>query len=80
MDADVNVVRDVTELAMGTLINISGMWALAWYRVHRKFKKERYESIKQFVEANWVEIVITVMIVPQWPDMIRAAFGLFSGS
>lgn len=45
----------VTVLAMGGLI---------LYRLKRKFKRERAKGILDFMDRNWVEIILGAAIVP----------------
>ncbi len=69
----------ISQLASTTCINIAGLFILAWYRTKRKYPNRKNETWRQAFEAYWVEIVITVVVVPQWPDAIRAAVKLFAG-
>lgn len=70
---------ELTQIGSTTIINVMGLWILAWYRVKRQWKRAKNETWMQRFEAYWVEIVITVVVVPQWPDAIRAAFKLIPG-
>ena len=61
-----------------TIISCFGLWILAWYRVKRKWIKADPKNWGQRFEKYWVEIVITVVVVPQWPELIRAAIKLIT--
>ena len=70
---------EVTTIASGTMFNAFALWLLVWYRIKRKWKREKNTTIRQALEAYWVESVITVVVVPQWPEMIRAGVKLIAG-
>jgi hypothetical protein len=70
------LILEISQIASTTVINVAGLWFLVWYRVNRKFKKEKNETWRQGFEAYWVEIVITAVVVPQWPDAIRGVIKL----
>ncbi len=61
-----------------TVISCFGLWILAWYRINRKWVKAEPKTWKQWFVQHWVEIVITVVVVPQWPELIRAAIKLIT--
>lgn len=71
---------EIAGAGFGTLLNISGLWTIAWYRA-KKPKGERWKvaSLREFVGKYTVEILVTVVIVPQWPDVIRSAIKIFAG-
>lgn len=47
---------------------------LVYYRLNKKFKKERAKNWREFAEANIVEIIIAVMYIalaaPDWGALI----------
>lgn len=73
-----DLILQISQLTSTTVINVAGLFILAWYRTKRKFPNRKNETWRQAFEAYWVEIVITIVVVPQWPDAIRAAVKIFT--
>lgn len=72
---------EIAGAGFGTLLNICGLWIIAWYRVKKpKGEKWKVTTAREFVGKYWVEIIVTIVIVPQWPDVIRSAFKIFAGA
>ena len=78
MTTDQTIV-EVTTIITGAAFNAFVLWLLVHYRINRKWKSKKNETLRQSLEAYWVEIVITVVVVPQWPDVIRAGVKLLTG-
>jgi len=70
---------EVAQIFSTTIISCFGLWILAWYRVRRKWPAGKVTTWAQRFEKYWVEIVVTVVVVPQWPDAIRAGLKLITG-
>lgn len=61
---DPNIIL-VVKIVMGSIFQMFVFGALAWYRVHRKFKNEPVKSWKDRLERNWIEAVATMILIPE---------------
>ena len=72
----------IAQLGFHMTFQLGGLWILAWYRVHKKFKRARrlrgLKVWKDFCERNWIELLGTTRLVPNWPVMVREAIRLFT--
>ncbi len=71
---------EIATIVMAAILNMFGLWVIAWYRVHKPGgNRQKVTSIREFLGKYWVEAIITVVVVPQWPDVIKSAFKLLGG-
>lgn len=70
---DNQMMVEVVTVVMGGMVNISTIWAMVYLRVHKP-KGERYavKSSREFLGKYWPEILMTVILVPQWHLILKA--------
>lgn len=56
------IVSDVTN----SLVTMVGLVNMGYYRIHKKYKADRYKTWKDFIDANLVEFTHAAVLVPQW--------------
>ena len=70
---DQQMAVEVVTVVMGGLVNMSTIWAMVYLRVHKP-KTERYtvKSAREFLGKYWPEILMTIVLVPQWHLILKA--------
>ena len=70
---DQQMMVELVTIIMGGLVNISTIWSMVYLRTHKP-KGERYtvKSAREFLGKYWPEILMTVVLVPQWHLILKA--------
>lgn len=46
------------------LVSLFGIVALVWYETHRKFKREAVQGLWDFIDRNFVRLILAGAILP----------------
>ena len=75
-----DLILAMTHVIVTATFNGFCLWLFANYRLNRKWPAGKVKGVLARCEKYWFEIVITVVVVPQWPETIRAALLIFAPS
>lgn len=54
------------DIDWNTVLTIIGLLNLSYYRLHKKYKRERNVNLREWADGNLVEIIHAAVIIPQW--------------
>lgn len=75
-----DLILAMTHVIVTAAFNGFALWLFADYRLRRPWPAGKTVGLLARAEKYWFEIVITVVVVPQWPETIRAALLIFAPS
>ena len=76
---DNQMMVEIVTILTGGIVNMSTIWAMVYLRVHKP-KSERYtvKSSREFLGKYWPEILMTIVLVPQWHLILNAVIKIIA--